>query len=40
MVKIDRPYELVPAGDGWVPDPDGQVRTAMWEPEYPQLELI
>ena len=23
-----------------LPDPDGQVRVAMWEPEYPQLELI
>jgi malate dehydrogenase (oxaloacetate-decarboxylating) len=23
-----------------LPDPDGQVRAAMWEPEYPQLELI
>jgi malate dehydrogenase (oxaloacetate-decarboxylating) len=23
-----------------LPDPDGQVRVAMWEPEYPQFELI
>jgi malate dehydrogenase (oxaloacetate-decarboxylating) len=23
-----------------LPDADGQVRAAMWEPEYPQLELI
>jgi len=23
-----------------LPDPDGQVRAAMWEPAYPQLELI
>lgn len=23
-----------------LPDPDRQVRAAMWAPEYPQLELI
>jgi malate dehydrogenase (oxaloacetate-decarboxylating) len=23
-----------------LPDPDGQVRAAMWEPDYPQLEFI
>ena len=23
-----------------LPDPDGQIRVAMWQPEYPRLELI